>query len=244
MSADELSLLSAFLVGLFGSLHCVGMCGGIVGALSLGRPAGARLWFPVLYNTGRIASYALAGALAGGLGAQLLDLIERPQARLVSATVTAAFMILLGLYLGGGWSALATLEKWGGWLWRRIEPFGRRLLPLRRPWQALGAGLVWGWLPCGMVYSVLAWALVSQGAAQGAALMAAFGLGTLPMLLALGLAADRLNAVTRNPVVRRLAGALLIAFGLYTLVTTITGAGHGPHAAAGHAGHVGVPHQP
>jgi hypothetical protein len=239
MFTGDLSLLSAFLVGLFGSLHCVGMCGGIVGALSLGRPdagRGTSLLFSLLYNAGRIASYALAGMLAGGLGAQLLDLADRATARLISASVTAAFMILLGLYLGGGWSALATLEKWGGWLWRRIEPLGRRLLPLRRPWQAFGAGLVWGWLPCGMVYSVLAWALASSGAARGAALMAAFGLGTLPMLLALGAAANRLNAVTRNPVARRLAGALLIGFGIYTLATAFTGAGHGTHGAAGHAG--------
>jgi hypothetical protein len=223
--SGEITLVSAFLVGLLGSTHCFGMCGGIVAALSLGGASATRghsLPFALLYNTGRIASYALAGALAGGLGAQLLDLVDRSTARLVSASVAALFMILLGLYVGGSWSLLATLERWGGALWRRVEPLGRRLLPLRRPWQALVAGLVWGWLPCGMVYSVLAWALASHGAAQGAALMTAFGLGTLPMLLALGTFADRLNALARHLAARRLAGALLVAFGIYTLAVAVS----------------------
>jgi sulfite exporter TauE/SafE len=237
----ELTLLAAFLIGLLGSVHCLGMCGGIVGALTLGldaraRGSAARLFpYLALYNLGRIASYALAGALAGGLSARLLDLIAPAQALVVSRALTGVFLILLGLYLGGWWPLLGTLERWGGALWRRIEPLGRRFLPVRRPSQALVAGLVWGWLPCGLVYSALAWSLASGGAIQGAALMVAFGLGTLPMLLAAGAMAGRLTRVVRDARVRQVAGLLVLAFGVWMLAAPFGGAPHGHGAPGGTA---------
>ncbi|MBI3574562.1 MAG: sulfite exporter TauE/SafE family protein, partial [Gammaproteobacteria bacterium] len=178
----ELTLVSAFLVGLLGSTHCLGMCGGIVGALTLGlhddiRRSPVRL-FPYLaaYNIGRIASYAIAGALLGALSAKALGLAPPAQVRWIVKLVTGGFMIALGLYLAGWWPGLAALERLGGKLWVRIEPFGRRFLPVNHPLKALALGLVWGWLPCGLVYSALAWSLASGDAVQGAALMLAFGL--------------------------------------------------------------------
>ena len=240
MSANE-TLLSAFLVGLLGSTHCLGMCGGIVSALTFGLKDNIRRspWslFPYLltYNTGRIASYVLAGSLLGALGAQAFHLAPSAQIGLIVRLVTGGFMIALGLYLAGWWPGLQRLERWGGLLWRRIEPLGRRLLPVDHPLKALAFGLVWGWLPCGMVYSMLAWALTSGSAGQGASLMLAFGLGTLPMLFAIGATAEWLRDFVRHPWVRRSAGILVIAFGLYTLLAPGGHAGHGGMSAFAHA---------
>jgi uncharacterized protein len=225
---SEISLLSALLVGFFGGVHCVGMCGGIVGALTLGlpehlrnRPAG--VWpFHIAYNLGRITSYTLAGALAGGLGAGLLQLTELRQAQLVLQVIAALFMLALGLYLGGWWAGLVRVERLGGHLWRRLEPFGRRLLPVASTPQAFALGLVWGWLPCGLVYSVLIWSLAAGSAREGAQLMLAFGLGTLPNLLLMGALAAQLGSFVRQPWPRRVAGGLVLAFGLVLLARAVT----------------------
>lgn len=221
MNAD-VTLVSAFLVGLLGSTHCLGMCGGIVGALTLGVKTAPSRWallpYLLVYNTGRIASYALAGALLGFIGAQLLEWTTPVRAQSVGRAISAVFLFALGLYLTGWWRGLGVLERWGGKLWTRIEPLGRRLLPVTRLHQALLLGLLWGWLPCGMVYAALAWAFTGGSAAQGASLMLAFGLGTLPMLLAMGATARWLGALTRQAWLRTAAGVLLLGFALYTLL--------------------------
>ena len=217
------SFFAAFLVGLTGGVHCFGMCGGIVGALALGlppmpgHPLRVRLPFLLAYNVGRIVSYTVAGALAGGVGAWAANLVSVHRAQLALQVVAGLFMILLGLYLAGWWPVLGHLERAGGVLWRRIEPLGRRLLPVRVPAQALGVGLVWGWLPCGLVYSVLVWAIGSGGAEQGALLLLGFGLGTLPTLLAMGTVAATLAGFVRRPIVRQAAGMLVILFGAYEI---------------------------
>jgi sulfite exporter TauE/SafE len=232
--AVEVTLASAFLVGLLGSLHCFGMCGGIVGALTFGlkedvhRTPFSLFPYQLLYNTGRIASYAAAGAFMGWVGSQALDTLTLGQARLVGRLLSGGFMVVLGLYLAGWWQGLVFVEKLGTHLWRHLEPLGRRVVPVRKPWQALVLGLVWGWLPCGLVYSTLSWSLASGSAADGALLMAAFGLGTLPMLLAMGAAARWLGHVARQPWVRRGAGVLILFFGLYMLFA--------PNAHLGHSG--------
>lgn len=210
---------AAFLIGLTGGIHCFGMCGGLVGALTLGLPPARkrapwnRLPYLLAYNGGRIASYATAGALAGGAGAWAAHLVSIHRAQLALQIVAGLFMVLLGFYLAGWWTALARLERAGGALWRRIEPLGRRWLPVRTPLQAFGIGLIWGWLPCGLVYSVLVWAIGSGGAVQGGVLLLSFGLGTLPVLLAMGTVAAALAGFLRRPWVRYTAGALIAAFG-------------------------------
>ncbi len=240
----EITLVSAFLVGLLGSVHCLGMCGGIVGALTFGvrediRSSPARL-FPYLaaYNLGRIASYAMAGAIVGFLSAQILHIAPPAQARLAAKIITGGFMIALGLYLAGWWPGLTALERLGGKLWVRIEPLGRRFLPVNHPAKALALGLVWGWLPCGMVYAALAWSLATGDAIRGALLMLAFGLGTLPMLFAMGATARWLGNVVRLAWVRRAAGILILLFGVYTLAAPGGHAGHGgEHAGQDHSAH-------
>jgi uncharacterized protein len=218
----DLGPVSAALVGLLGGVHCVGMCGGIVGALSIGLPETRSRW-PILlsYNLGRIASYTLAGAIAGGLGYFFSGLLPVQQAQQALLLIAGVFMVLLGLYLAGWWNLLARLEKAGGGLWKRIEPLGRGLLPVRRPGQALALGMLWGWLPCGLVYSVLVWSVSAGGAGQGALLMLGFGLGTLPNLLLMGAAASRLQGFVRRPRVRQLAGAAIVLFGLFQLYSVI-----------------------
>ncbi len=223
------SNIAALLVGFLGGVHCVGMCGGIVGALSFGLPEQRRqglrgqLPFLLLYNLGRISSYTLAGALAGGLGAWAINLLAIHQLQLWLLVLAGVFMILMGLYLNGWWRVLVRVEQAGGVIWQRIEPLGRRLLPVQRPGQALLLGMVWGWLPCGLVYSVLIWTLMSGGAKQGALLMLSFGIGTLPNLLAMGVFAVLLQKFVRRNWVRQVSGGGVMLFGIYMLWRAVQG---------------------
>lgn len=217
----DLSLISAFLIGLLGSTHCLGMCGGIVSAFTFSVRADLRrsAWtlspYLLAYNAGRIVSYGIAGYIAGAVGAGAFGLLPSESSLQVARIVRAGFMIALGLYLAGWWPGLQVLEKWGGAVWRHIEPLGRRFLPVDHPLKAMGIGLVWGWLPCGMVYAVLVGALASGSAGQGSLLMLAFGAGTLPMLLAMGVTAEWLKDFVRRSWVRRGAGLIILFFGLY-----------------------------
>ena len=219
----ELGFISAFVVGLLGGGHCAGMCGGIVGALAFGLPEKIRsnlrstLPYQLGYNLGRISSYVFAGAIMGGLGMLLAEIMPIYLAQRALLVVAGLFMIFLGLYLGGWWGGLAQIEKLGGVLWRRIEPIARRLLPVNTPGQAWLLGLVWGWIPCGLVYSMLVWTVSAGSMLNGAGLMLAFGLGTLPNLFAMGLVAGSLARWSRDIRIRRLAGLTVILFGLATL---------------------------
>lgn len=218
------SLLTAFLVGLLGGVHCVSMCAGIVAMLTMGLPPERRrgiagqIPFQLAYNLGRIAGYTLAGALFGGLGGLLLQSFALQWAQRALYALAALFMIGLGLYLAGWWRGLILVERAGGFFWRRLEPIGRSLLPIVAWWQAIGIGLIWAWLPCGLVYSVLILALSSGHALKGAGLLFAFGLGTLPNLLGIGLLAGAAARYAEQQWLRRLAGLLVIGFGLYGIL--------------------------
>ena len=228
------SLTAAFLVGLLGGTHCIGMCGGIVGALSSGlsldvQTSRRRLVVAQLaYNTGRISSYTVAGILLGLFGQQLGEsgvLQGFPVGRIVAGVI----MILFGVYLAGWWHSLLFLERAGAHLWKYIEPLGRRLIPVRGAGQAYLLGLVWGWLPCGMVYAVLALALASGSARGGGSIMLAFGLGTLPVMLTVGLAFNTLKQVVHDPRIRLVAGLLVILMGVMMLLANPAGQGHHAH---------------
>lgn len=234
----ELSIVAALIMGVFGSVHCAGMCSGIACAFSLALPQRVRrstrtmLPYVLAYNTGRITSYALAGAVAGLLGHALTGPLTHALARTLGMSFGAAFLVLLGLYLGGWWRALTLLERAGTVLWRRVEPAGRRLLPVDRPAKAYAAGMVWGWLPCGLVYAALAWTLGSADPLRGALAMTVFGLGTLPVLVTFGLAGGWLADLVRGATVRRVAGAFIIAAGVATFAAgPLMHGGHGAPAA-------------
>ena len=207
--------LALFLVGLLGGTHCVGMCGGIVGALSMGAPARWSMLFA--YNIGRILSYGAAGAIAGALGAASLGLEGQVPIRLILYFLANLMLVALGFYLLGVTRTLAFTERAGQHLWRLIQPLTKRFLPARTVGQAFPLGLLWGWLPCGLVYSALASSLTAGSAGHGALMMLAFGLGTLPNLLLAGILLARLNEFVRRPAVRTFSGLLVLGFGIYGL---------------------------
>lgn len=238
----ELHFISIFLIGLLGGVHCIGMCGGIVGAFSVagGRKpfpvavtngAGAVAHAPVLddalrvvaYNAGRIASYAIAGAIAGGIaqGARTLSFVSSLQ--IGGYWLANLMLIALGLYLMNAWHGLARLEAVGQIAWRRVRPLVARLLPVDSAFKAFALGGLWGWVPCGMVYSVLLTAMMSGSAISGAGVMLAFGAGTLPVLLTMGMLGSRLQGWTRRRHVRIVAGLLVLAFGLLGLARAANG---------------------
>lgn len=215
--------LSAFLVGLVGGIHCLGMCGGIIGALSLGLPKTIQqdpwrmLPYQLAYNLGRISSYVVAGAIMGGLGALMVQWLPLYIAQRLLFAFAGIMMILLGLYISGWWMLLNHVEKTGNFLWRKVEPIARSLLPLNNVSQAFKVGLLWGWLPCGLVYSMLINAVSSGSVISGAAIMLAFALGTLPNLLMMGLLTGAAARLLQAPWVKKLAGLVIIGFGISTL---------------------------
>ena len=218
--------LALFLTGLLGGVHCVGMCGGIVSVLGFNispqKSQSSLHLVPILlgYNLGRISSYMFAGMIMGGISASVFSLHELRQYQIVLSDFAAVFMIILGLYLANIWRGLVKIEGLGKKLWVHIEPFSRRFIPVKHFYHAVPVGIIWGWLPCGMVYSALIMALSSGSAIKGAGLMLAFGLGTLVNLMAMGLMAGQLTQFTRNPKVKLIAGMLVVGMGVVMLLRT------------------------
>ncbi len=212
----SLDLSAAFLIGLMGGMHCFGMCGGIMTAVAIQAPTAQRLPLTTAYNLGRISSYMLAGAASGALGATL-DLHQFPVLRLLAAVM----LILMGLYLAGWSTWLTHVEQAGRGLWRCISPLGKRLLPVRNIRQALTLGMIWGWLPCGLVYSTLTWSLASHSWLDGALIMGLFGMGTLPVMLATGWFSHSLKGLVQQQWLRRLGGMLILLWGCYNLSLTL-----------------------
>lgn len=220
----ETGYIAVFLIGLLGGTHCVGMCGGIVSALTVQIPGQVGRQWPIhlAYNLGRIATYTGLGALLGAIGSVGLLFDDFLPVQMALYLMANLMLVALGLYLTGFTRLLAPLERMGQTLWRRVQPLTRRFLPVRGLRQAIPLGLLWGLLPCGLVYSVLTTALITGSAAGGAGLMLAFGLGTLPNLMLAGMLLKRLQGVTRRPWVRTLAGSVVLGFGVFGLVNAST----------------------
>lgn len=217
--------IALFLIGLLGGTHCIAMCGGIVGALTMQMPGQPqrKIWpLHLAYNIGRIASYAAAGAVMGAIGSLGLLLNEVLPIQMALYVLANVMLVGLGLYLIGMTRSLAFLERGGQRIWARIQPLTRRFLPARTVGQALPLGMLWGFLPCGMVYSALTTALLAGSALRGAGLMLAFGLGTLPNLLLAGLLLQRLRALSKARAVRLASGLLVLGFGVYGLFNAAT----------------------
>lgn len=208
---SEFSLLSAFLIGVAGSVHCVGMCGGIVGAFSFILPKEqSPVPYMLAYNFGRVLSYTIAGMITGTLGAIFSHQVSGGL-RILNL-LSAIFLLLLALYIGGWWKVLTKLEVLGSILWKRVSPLSKKLLPFQSPVQAIPYGIIWGWLPCGLVYSTLTWSLASGSALQGALVMLSFGIGTLPALLTLGATSNQLRPLLAKPQIRTIIATLLFIF--------------------------------
>jgi hypothetical protein len=240
-------LWSALLLGAFGSVHCLAMCGGIAGALGQALdagPAGREVFRQSLYSLGRISSYAVAGASFGWLGESFAAWTGLSLGLRILAGV---LIIGFGLQVAGWWNGFATLERFGLVAWRRIAPWTKRVGRPDRSWKIFVLGALWGWLPCGLVYSALLAAASTGDAIGGAAFMVCFGLGTFPAMLTATGVGVRLGHVLASRSSRRAAGALLLLFGSAAILGAVVPAlqasrsggglhdGHAPHAAHAHA---------
>jgi len=224
MMSDPVTLTSAFLLGFFSTMHCIGMCGGIIGALSLSLPLEIRnskprlFTFVLSYNVGRLASYSIAGLIAGAVGTSVLQSTGFDQGHAVLRIIGVAMMVAIGLYLTGWLPQIASIEKIGIPVWKRLEPIGRKLVPVASIPKALAYGLIWGWLPCGLVYFVLIWALTAGNAINGALTMLAFGLGTLPTLITAGFMTSWITRFAHSTRARQVVGLLIIVMAIGSLL--------------------------
>lgn len=217
---EQFSVLSALLLGLLGSTHCLGMCGGIMGALTMGSSSNKPALILLSYNLGRISSYTLIGAIVGAMGWLATD--QLPTTLIALRLIAGSLLICMGLYLANWWFGLTKLELVGQKVWKHIQPFGKKFLPAQHPYQALALGMIWGWLPCGLVYSALALAASQANPLNSALLMFSFGLGTLPALLATGVFAQQFKQLTQNRRFRALNGTIIIFFGIWTAWSAIS----------------------
>jgi sulfite exporter TauE/SafE len=234
MDAIISSYITAFLLGLFSTVHCIAMCGSVIGALTLSLPAEVResqrrmLPFVFNYNVGRILSYAIAGVVVGLLSTPLTQLNAHWVLRVLSVLV----MVSMGLYLAGWFPKFARAEKLGAPVWRMLQPIGQKLLPVRSVSQAFLLGMVWGWLPCGLVYAALAVAATAGDPVKGGLVMLAFGAGTLPAVMGAGLFTGMLASLARSKSLRQVAGVLIILMALATLLWPLSG--HQEHQHSNH----------
>lgn len=226
-------LAAAFVTGLLGSAHCFGMCAGLSGLFAVNASvASLRAQFPmaVTYNVGRILSYAFLGAVVATVGQTVVTAIPNMAApvRLVSGLL----IVVVGLQVAFGWRFLAPLESAGAKIWQHIAPAAKSLLPVTSMPKALGLGLLWGWLPCGLVYSVLLLAATTANGINGALVMTAFGAGTMPAMIMTGISASKLSQFMSR---KRLgAGLLIVLIGVLTLAMPVMkfsgGAEEGDHS--------------
>ncbi len=216
----EVLIPTALLAGFFGSTHCIGMCGAIVVLFEdqLAKGDRTRNWsLRVIYNLGRFATYASLGAIAGAAGALLASAVGIAAGLLFLRLVAGLLVIAIGINLLGAWRFTDWLERAGARLWRGLSPLARYVLPVTTPLRAAGAGLLWGALPCGLVYSAVAMAATTGTPWQGALVMFAFWLGTLPALLLAGASARQLMQWKSRRSFRRAAGIIMILIGVLAL---------------------------
>jgi sulfite exporter TauE/SafE len=226
---DPAVLITAFMAGLLGSGHCFGMCGGIAGSLGAlsGRGSGSFALPAMQFNLARIVSYAILGAIAAGILGAAADIMALKAAGKWLRGLTALMVLFIGLRFLIDWRGLDWLEKGGAGLWRRIMPIAVRISQ-RHDWIGrLGLGLCWGFLPCGLVYTVLMTAASTGAVVPGAVTMLAFGLGTMPAMLGLTLAAPALNTFLGDRTVRRIVGFMLVVLAAWMFLTMAAGHGGG-----------------
>lgn len=227
-----LTVTQVFLIGLVSTLHCLGMCGGIIGALSLSLPAEVRasrlrlVTFSLLFNAGRIISYVAAGLLAAAFGVEILKALGLQNAHEILRYAGVIFMVAIGFYLAGWFPQMANVERIGQPVWRRLEPLARKMMPINSPARALLYGMAWGWLPCGMVYMVLLMTVTAGSAAQGGYMMLAFGIGTLPSMLSAGVMAGWIRRMAGSAQARQIIGMIIIMMALASLFITVDPAHH------------------
>ncbi|WP_107879340.1 sulfite exporter TauE/SafE family protein [Neisseria animaloris] len=214
----DITLLTLFLIGFFGGGHCVGMCGGLSSAFALQLPPHInRFWLIVLLNTGRVSSYTVIGLLLGLLGQIGISFDQTRWLQNILFVAANLLLLFLGFYLAGLSGLAGKVESIGKPVWRRLNPLLNKLLPIRSVSACFGVGLLWGWLPCGLVYSASLYALGSGSAKQGGLYMLAFALGTLPNLLVMGFFAVQFKQFLQRRSVRFAAGLAVAAWAVWQL---------------------------
>ncbi len=216
-------LISVFLMGLLGGVHCLGMCGGIVAMLTAGLDVDVRAnpkkvaLFHLNYNLGRVLSYVLMGAVFGLIGALLTQSLQMGMIDRSLRIFSGILMVMVGLYIAGWSSGIQRLEKIGTKFWAILQPLTKRFLPIRNLKSAFFTGLLWGGIPCGLVYGALSFSIVSGSATQGGMIMLAFGLGTLPSLLLMASLSTQLTRFVQKPMIRKASGLMIIGLGVAAL---------------------------
>lgn len=225
--------LAALAIGLAGAGHCLGMCGGIAAALHLGNGHGSR--GTIAYHGGRLLSYSLLGAVLAGAASS----INIASWTLALRYLAALLLIAMGLAIGNWWRGITLLERLGSQLWQPVQRLLRPLIPLRHWSSALVLGLAWGLMPCGLIYSALAWSATAPDALEGGQRMLLFGVGTLPAMVGAGFAGGRVRQLLQQRGLKVVVALLLVASGLWTLTITARHAGHltMPYGASEHAAH-------
>lgn len=212
----ELDFLSAFVIGLLGGGHCIAMCGGITTMLTSALPQQInKTPFILSYNVGRIFSYSLIGAIAGLTGSLAIKHLGFPIVTL--KIIAGIFLILLGLYIGQWLLWISKVEVIGKHLWQHLSPLSKKIIPIKSVKKSFLLGTLWGWLPCGLVYSTLTWSLASGSAIKGGLIMMFFGLGTLPALLTVSFGFTFIKLLMQNNYFRKTMALLLISYGILTL---------------------------
>jgi uncharacterized protein len=216
MNADLLVLGSACLTGLMGSVHCAAMCGGI--ATGFAAPRGKGSWLDALEpNVGRVVGYVIAGALAGGIGRGVVMLLPfEALSRMLRAAV-GLVLVVAALRLLDRKGRLRFLDLPARAGWRALAPLQRRFLPTDRGARRMLAGMIWGWLPCGLSTTVLVAVWLQGDAMQGAMTMLAFGAGTLPAMVPLTWSGARLGQSLRSRGMRTAAATMVLLAGLATM---------------------------
>ncbi len=231
-----LSSLVAFNLGLISSLHCIAMCGGII-TLLMRQAADEQsskkqlLGFSLLYNLGRISSYTLAGIVAGVFGATFIQVFQDYKAHFYLQLIAALVLIMIALNILGIALFTRRLESVGQLLWSKLQLLGRKLAPLNSPLKIFSFGMVWGWLPCGLVYSALLYSMTTADPTHAAVAMLCFGLGTLPSMLSAGYLFEYLQQLSSKKQLRVLSALLLIVIAISLPVSSWYFSNHHDHGS-------------
>ena len=217
--------VAALLIGLLGAGHCLSMCSGIASALTFSikknQTKAVSLLSLLFYNLGRISSYALAGAIFAGSSGALVIWLGGKEALVYLRIIAAILILLLALYISKIWHGLLVIEQAGQFIWKFIKPAAQKFIPLKHPAFAFPLGFLWGWLPCGLVYSTLSWAASSGSANNGMLIMLGFGLGTMPAMLTVGTFSNHLKNTLNLYWFRYGSGLLLASFAVHTFYIAV-----------------------
>lgn len=217
--------IAALMIGLLGAGHCLGMCSGIASAITFSikeeQKNSTSILSLLLYNLGRVSSYSLAGFLFAASSSSLIVWLGGKEALIYLRILAAVLMLMLALYIARLWHGLLKLEQAGQLVWKFIKPAAQAFMPLKHPLFALPLGFLWGWLPCGLVYSTLSWAASSGDAFNGLFIMLGFGLGTMPAMLTVGTFSHHLKQTLNHRWFRYGSGGLLALFAIHTLYIAI-----------------------